>query len=453
MNSLNLVSRLGVTPPPSPPRSRSGSVSQRDSTFNSSSDNASADSQYDDDAPQPKEGNEDAGFAHSSMDEKSRLLGGSSARGRDSEWRLPKRITEAVFYGVHGIYMTITAPFRYVVACFYDENGTFSAVLPMRSFKELIWRRNRRSDRQATAMESNLEKKAYEEKAHSDRAARKASSRRSPSVDSNSSHATAGSSDGEADDGPARNTRSRSSTSHQHDGDESAPQRTSIRIKVSNDESLRKRKASKSKKAGLSSFEDVALVASALKSPTSHMTSSRLTKYPRAPAPPRPLVPRRQPSYALSYNPSTPRKTLIIDLDETLIHSMAKGGRMSTGHMVEVRLNSPAAVPSAPNAHLPPNIPILYYVHERPFCHEFLRKVSTWYNCVIFTASVQEYADPVIDWLERERKYFTGRYYRQHCTLRGGAYIKDLSVVEPDLSRVAILDNSPVSYGFNEGEF
>jgi CTD nuclear envelope phosphatase 1 len=65
---------------------------------------------------------------------------------------------------------------------------------------------------------------------------------------------------------------------------------------------------------------------------------------------------------------------------------------------------------------------------------------------------VQEYADPVIDWLEVERKYFAGRYYRQHCTFRNGAYIKDLAQVEPDLSKVMILDNSPMSYIFHEGE-
>jgi CTD nuclear envelope phosphatase 1 len=65
---------------------------------------------------------------------------------------------------------------------------------------------------------------------------------------------------------------------------------------------------------------------------------------------------------------------------------------------------------------------------------------------------VQEYADPVIDWVERERKYFSGRYYRQHCTFRNGAYIKDLTQVEPDLSKVMILDNSPMSYIFHEGE-
>lgn len=72
---------------------------------------------------------------------------------------------------------------------------------------------------------------------------------------------------------------------------------------------------------------------------------------------------------------------------------------------------------------------------------------------MVFTASVQEYADPVIDWLESERKYFSGRLYRQHCTFRHGAFIKDLSSVEPDLSKVMILDNSPLSYMFHQGSF
>lgn len=70
---------------------------------------------------------------------------------------------------------------------------------------------------------------------------------------------------------------------------------------------------------------------------------------------------------------------------------------------------------------------------------------------MIFTASVQEYADPVIDWLEAERKIFKARYYRQHCTVENGAYIKDLSVVERDLGKVCILDNSPISYAWHEG--
>ncbi|KAG5439448.1 hypothetical protein PCANB_002022 [Pneumocystis canis] len=127
-------------------------------------------------------------------------------------------------------------------------------------------------------------------------------------------------------------------------------------------------------------------------------------------------------------------KTLILDLDETLIHSLLKGGRITSGHMVEVMLGKHA---------------ILYYVHKRPHCDSFLKKVSKWYNVVIFTASVQEYADPVIDWLEQGRKLFKARFYRQHCTFHNGAYIKDLSIVQPDLSKAIIIDNSPVSYSLH----
>ncbi|TGZ80449.1 hypothetical protein EX30DRAFT_332350 [Ascodesmis nigricans] len=203
--------------------------------------------------------------------------------------------------------------------------------------------------------------------------------------------------------------RTRSRVGEDTSGGQEIIPRRSIRIRLYNDEKSGKGRSS----------------VSAVKSPTSPSTSLRLTKYPRAMGPPTPLLPRR---------PAP--KTLILDLDETLIHSLAKGGRMSSGHMVEVKLDRQHA--------------ILYYVHKRPYCDEFLRKVCRWYNLVIFTASVQEYADPVIDWLEQDRKYFSGRYYRQHCTNRNGAYIKDIATVEPDLSKVMIIDNSPTSYIFHE---
>ena len=119
--------------------------------------------------------------------------------------------------------------------------------------------------------------------------------------------------------------------------DEIKPQNKSIRIKLHNEEALLKRKAQKAQQRSRGNAEDVEKVASSLKSPSSGPTT-KMTRYPRTPAPPRPLVPRRQPSYSMSYPMEGPKKTLIIDLDETLIHSMAKGGRMSTGHMVEVRL-------------------------------------------------------------------------------------------------------------------
>lgn len=91
---------------------------------------------------------------------------------------------------------------------------------------------------------------------------------------------------------------------------------------------------------------------SSVKSPTSPSSSLRLTRYPRSYGPPNPLLPIH-----------TLPKTLILDLDETLIHSLAKGGRMTSGHMVEVKLEKQHA--------------ILYYVHKRPHCDDFLRKVTS----------------------------------------------------------------------------
>ncbi|KAG0210265.1 Nuclear envelope morphology protein 1 [Mortierella sp. NVP41] len=128
------------------------------------------------------------------------------------------------------------------------------------------------------------------------------------------------------------------------------------------------------------------------------------------------------------------KKTLVLDLDETLIHSTSRGSR-SQGYMVEVLVDRHAC---------------LYYVYKRPHVDYFLKKVSEWYKLVIFTASMAEYADPVIDWLDQSRTLFDKRYFRQACFLRNGSYLKDLTVIDPDLSSVCLLDNSPMSYSLNK---
>lgn len=138
------------------------------------------------------------------------------------------------------------------------------------------------------------------------------------------------------------------------------------------------------------------------------------------------------------------RKRLVVDLDETLIHSASRTTSHSNsaqGHMVEVRF----AISG---------VSTLYYVHKRPHCDLFLSKVSKWYDLIVFTASMREYADPVIDWLESS---FSGRFskrlYRNNCILRDGVgYIKDLSIVcgpTVTLGEVILVDNSPVSYAMN----
>lgn len=126
-------------------------------------------------------------------------------------------------------------------------------------------------------------------------------------------------------------------------------------------------------------------------------------------------------------------KTLALDLDETLIHSTT-ASCSNFDFMVEVLVNRASC---------------LYYVYKRPNLDHFLSVASNWYNLVIFTASVREYADPVIDLIDENRKYFKKRLFRSECTQTPSShYIKDLSVVDPDFSKVCLIDNSAASFAF-----
>ncbi|OKL58963.1 hypothetical protein UA08_05517 [Talaromyces atroroseus] len=376
---------------------------------------------------------------------------------------IAQRLFDAIAETIQAILSTIAAPGVYVAQTFRDEDGHYSPIIPFRKVRRYVAYRNIENERKRSRKTTAPQRiKGESEKTGTRRNGSSRKLRDSPSRSSIASSTSESDGDREAlRPSSARELRGKEATQTE----DNTPRR-SIRIKLHNDEALkRQKKRSRSTDLSRHSIDEddpspgAVITAESLKSPISPSASHhRLTKYPHAPAPPRPLVPLRQPSYSMrtpGRNAPTkvPQKTLVLDLDETLIHSLAKGGRMSSGHMVEVKLATPmaAAVGSGepPVAHGPQH-PILYYVHKRPHCDEFLRKVCKWYRLVIFTASVQEYADPVIDWLEQERKFFQARYYRQHCTLRNDAFIKDLSSVEPNLSKVMILDNSPTSYIFHE---
>eukprot|EP01098_Paradermamoeba_levis_P014079 TRINITY_DN6610_c0_g1_i1.p1 TRINITY_DN6610_c0_g1~~TRINITY_DN6610_c0_g1_i1.p1 ORF type:complete len:217 (+),score=14.00 TRINITY_DN6610_c0_g1_i1:179-829(+) len=130
---------------------------------------------------------------------------------------------------------------------------------------------------------------------------------------------------------------------------------------------------------------------------------------------------------------SLKRKTLILDLDETLVYSSTKEvGRFD--FFIEVYLNYNSC---------------LFYVQKRPHLHAFLNKVSMWYEIVIFTASVRQYANPLIDCLDPMRR-INQRFFRESCVRDGhGRFIKDLTRIGMDLSQTIIIDNSPVAYSRN----
>ena len=379
---------------------------------------------------------------------------------RHSKLRLAaKRLVDALTASLKWVLSALISPGVYVMTGCYDEKGHFSPLVPIQKLRRVFPKRSgRKSTTQAVGLSASSD---LSDKVEKRNARRKGTVKIDTSKPQHAHPSSTATSESETDAGenavPLGSPAGSRSSIRNFSSSEDIPQsRRSIRIKLNNDESTRRKKSRRGKDdsttrmASAASHDHPPVTVATIKSPTSPTSSLHMTKYPHAQAPPRPLIPTRRPSYSKNppHSPRLSQKTLVIDLDETLIHSLAKGGRMSSGHMVEVKLNTTVGYGGAT---LGPQHPILYYVHKRPHCDEFLREVCKWYNLVVFTASVQEYADPVIDWLEQERKYFSGRYYRQHCTFRNGAYIKDLSSVEPDLSKIMILDNSPLSYIFHEG--
>ncbi|EST08150.2 NLI interacting factor [Kalmanozyma brasiliensis GHG001] len=128
----------------------------------------------------------------------------------------------------------------------------------------------------------------------------------------------------------------------------------------------------------------------------------------------------------------TGRKCLVLDLDETLVHSSFK--------MIQ---NADFIVPVEIDGTVH-NV----YVIKRPGVDEFLRAMGLIYEVVVFTASLSKYADPVLDMLDIHQAV-RHRLFRESCYNHKGNYVKDLSQLGRDIGDTIIIDNSPASYIFH----
>ncbi|TFY74513.1 hypothetical protein EWM64_g9499 [Hericium alpestre] len=140
---------------------------------------------------------------------------------------------------------------------------------------------------------------------------------------------------------------------------------------------------------------------------------------------PRPLLPVLTAQFA-------GRKCLVLDLDETLVHSSFKSIQQAD-YVVPVEIEY--------HWH---NV----YVIKRPGVDQFLKKMGEIYEIVVFTASLSKYADPVLDKLDIHH-VVSHRLFRESCYNHRGNYVKDLSQLGRSTQDTIILDNSPASYIFH----
>jgi len=126
------------------------------------------------------------------------------------------------------------------------------------------------------------------------------------------------------------------------------------------------------------------------------------------------------------------RKCLVLDLDETLVHSSFKVIPQSD-FVVPVEIEN-----AVHNVH----------VIKRPGVDEFMKKMGAIYEVVVFTASLSKYADPVLDMLDIHH-VVKHRLFRESCYNHKGNYVKDLSQLGRPIADTIIIDNSPASYVFH----
>ena len=133
------------------------------------------------------------------------------------------------------------------------------------------------------------------------------------------------------------------------------------------------------------------------------------------------------------------KKTLVLDLDETLVHSV---GGMENGEGGEPQHDFIIQIPQSNNSSHD------VHVMVRPHVEEFLQRMSKRFELVIFTASISKYANPLLNIVDK-MGYVPFRLFREHCTLINTAFVKDLNLLGRDAKDIIILDNNPTAYSLN----
>lgn len=128
------------------------------------------------------------------------------------------------------------------------------------------------------------------------------------------------------------------------------------------------------------------------------------------------------------------RKTIVFDLDETLIHCTKIG---TPPYDVKLSVKQPDRLPTEVGFNI------------RPYAKEILENLSKHFEIIVFTASHGYYANVILNYLDPDRKFIHHRLFRESCQEpKKGFFVKDLRIIPRSLSNMILVDNASLSYCF-----
>jgi len=129
--------------------------------------------------------------------------------------------------------------------------------------------------------------------------------------------------------------------------------------------------------------------------------------------------------------------TLVLDMDETLIHFLYQNKtNNNTFNFNMIEQN---------------DISKIGMFLLRPYAKYFIEKLKDLYEIIIFTNGTKIYCDRIIDLIDPERKNIKYRLYRSHSINKDNdIYLKDLSLLGRDLSKIIIIDDLKKNYKLQE---
>ena len=79
----------------------------------------------------------------------------------------------------------------------------------------------------------------------------------------------------------------------------------------------------------------------------------------------------------------------------------------------------------------------------RPGLISFLSGIKPYYEIISFSKFSKSYSNTIINYIQQGRKLFDANLYREHCTLIGRKFVKDISRIGRDMKHIIMVDDLP----------